>query len=183
MALAPVAGHSRSDRVPISANGPERINTAKCKLSFVPQNNHERVSPKVCRIPDRQCRTRDDARAVGAFGFLTRVGLSPDLERCEKGPVLIAFYQSPRTPVSAPVETWAGLGKVLQLLAPTCASRLTRMRPVADPRGAAARMRPVGQGWRAGCITRRLRSLRIPPLCFALLLRPRLLASPARPPC
>ena len=39
--------------MPISANGPERINTAKCKLSFVPQNNHERVSPEVCRIPDR----------------------------------------------------------------------------------------------------------------------------------
>jgi hypothetical protein len=60
VALAPVAGHFRSDRVPISANGPERMNTAKCKLSFVPQNNHERVSPEVCRIPDRQSRTRDD---------------------------------------------------------------------------------------------------------------------------
>ena len=39
--------------MPISVNGPERINTAKCKLSFVPQNNHERVSPEVCRIPDQ----------------------------------------------------------------------------------------------------------------------------------
>ena len=41
----------------------------------------------------------------------------------------------PVTPVSAPIKTWAGLGKVTQLLAPTCASRLTRMKPVADPRG------------------------------------------------
>ena len=50
--------------MPISVNGPERINTAKCKLSFVPQNNHERVSSEVCRIPDRQSRTRDDGSGI-----------------------------------------------------------------------------------------------------------------------
>ena len=49
------------------------------------------------------------------------------------------FSSMPVTPNQAPVKTWAGLGKVTQLLAPTCASRLTRETPVADPRGAAAR--------------------------------------------
>ena len=71
------------------------------------------------------------------------LAMTPVLEALRKGP-LIAFYQGPRTPVSAPVKTWAGLGKVIKLLAPTCASRLTRMRPGADPRGAAARIRPIG---------------------------------------
>ena len=51
----------------------------------------------------------------------------------------------PVTPVQHRLKTWAGLGKVPQLLALTCASRLTRMRPVADPRGAAARIRLTGQ--------------------------------------
>ena len=40
------------------------INIAKRKLSFVPQNNHERVRPEVSRMPDRQSRRRAGPNCV-----------------------------------------------------------------------------------------------------------------------
>jgi hypothetical protein len=51
-----------------------------------------------------------------------------------KRPVNILRFIKVPSRQSRHLKTWAGLGKVPQRLAPTCASRLTRMRPVADPR-------------------------------------------------
>ena len=161
---------------------PMRINTAKCKLSFAPQNNHEAVSPRCFVFQIANPELAVTTRSEGPLGLLTLVcGVSPvHLEACEKRPV-IAFHQCPSRRFQHRLKTWAGLGKVPQLLAPTCASRLTRMRPVADPRGRGGPNTSYKGGGRDA--SRDDCSLSIAPLCLALLLGPRLLASPARPPC
>ena len=86
---------------------------------------------------------------------MTRCRVSPVLAALrKKGAVQIAFYQDPTRQFRHRLSPLAGLGKVPQLLAPTCVSRLTRKTPVADPRGPAnvkalkcAKGRKRGHGW------------------------------------
>ena len=106
-----------------------------------------RIGRRPCRLnaAARRAVSLDQSPAWIAPPFLlghlpSRLDFAAGLLRVHLNAVCHAGYgradcKHAPAPVVVLVETWAGLGKVVKLLAPTCASRLTRKRPGADPRG------------------------------------------------